>query len=133
MSFKITVQGIEPAVRYFRSRSGKIIPIVTPAFRKAGEWVRREMLRGYDTPGNPDVYVRTGTYGRKMQIRQWARSGEIVVNVYNLTPYAHYVGVKPSQAWMHRGKWPTDEDTLKDLAPDIIDEVSGALIRGLVA
>lgn len=128
---QIEVKGVDYASRWFRSRSGKLIQIVTPAFVRAGELARRGLLRGYDTPGDAEVYRRTGTYGRKTQVRKWARSGFIQVNVYNLTPYAKWVGVSDTQAWFHRGTWPTDVEVLKEITPEVVEEVSGALIRGL--
>lgn len=131
MEFVVRVEGVDSTRRWFRSRSGRLIRIVTPAFVNAGELVRRELLRGYDRPSTASAYRRTGTYGRKMQIRRRNRIDSVWVNVYNLTPYAKWVGVQKTQSPVHHGRWPTDVEVLKKLAPDIVEEVSGALIRGL--
>lgn len=129
--FSFQVTGVREAVRYFQTRSGKLIRIVEPAFVRIGQRVASILQEGYQSRGNADVYVRTGTYGRKTQTRKFIGRSEIVVNVYNLTPYAKWVGAAATQARVHKGRWPTDMEALRRVKSDAIEEVSGALIRGL--
>lgn len=129
--FTIDIQGVDYAARWFRTRSGKLVKIITPALVAGGDRIIQNLQRGYQTPGDARVYRRTGTYGRKMQKRFWANRTAVKVNVYNLTPYAKWVGVANTQAQVHRGRWPTDVQALKEEGPTIVEDVSAALIRGL--
>lgn len=130
-TWTVEVEGVDFASKWFRTRSGTLIRIVEPAFVKGGRRVIAGMQEGYQSRGNASSYVRTGTYGRKFQQRLSKTINRITVNVYNLTPYAKWVGVKSTQAYVHRGRWPTDVDILKREGPKITEAVTGALIRGL--
>lgn len=128
---ELVVTGDDRAARWLRTKSGNLIGIVTPVFLDAGRRVVKGLQEGYQTRGNPASYVRTGTYGRRTQSRHFANQNRITVNVFNMTPYAKWVGVKETQARVHEGRWPTDVEILQREAPRIESEISGALIRGL--
>lgn len=130
-NWTIEVYGVEESARAFRHRAGKLTKIVKPVLLRLGDRVIHSLQEGYQTRGNPDVYVRTGTYGRKMQKRHRVTRRGITVNVYNLTPYAKWVGVERTQARVHRHVWPTDMQVLRGERPRVLKELSGALIRGL--
>ena len=128
----IEVQGVQATSRYFRSKAGRIIPIVEPVFKNAGRRVVSRLVSGYDRRrGNVGVYIRTGTYGRRMQMKSTATSSRVRVHIFNMTPYAPYVGSHARQSWMHRDFWPTDVEALGAEKHQIVREVSAALIRGL--
>lgn len=117
----------QEVVRAFTTRRNKLIQSVRPVFETAG---RRAELWLKEYP--PDRgYRRTGTLGRRWQKRTTFSSSEIRVNLYNMTEYGPYVQSKTSQARVHRGFWQTDEDVLKRVEGPLIEELSGALYRGL--
>ena len=128
----IEVLGVKETSRYFRSRSGRLIPIVEPVFKNAGRRVVSRLVSGYDRRrGDAGVYIRTGTYGRRMQMKTITTINRIRVHIFNMTPYAPYVGSHARQAWMHRDFWTTDVEALGAEKHQIVREVSAALIRGL--
>lgn len=57
-------------------------------------------------PQRPTTYRRTGTEGRGWYVQQG--SGQVTIG--NRAPYSGWVQQEATQAWMHKGYWPTVED-----------------------
>ena len=127
VSFEVRVDSAA-AVRYFRTRQGRLLAEVRPAFLGAGRRIMQRLALYPQQPRGAN-YVRTGTLGRRWQMRDTMGGGRIHVNVYNATWYAPYVQSKTYQARVHRGRWLTDVDALKSERGRVLDDVSGALIR----
>lgn len=87
-------------------------------------------LARYPAPPAGSTYRRTGTLGRTWTSATptfQAMASGFEGRVGNATPYAVYVQSADDQAWMHRGRWPTDEDVLADHAGDIQAEYTAAV------
>jgi hypothetical protein len=66
------------------------------------------------------VYIRTGDLGEAWATAQplTARTGDTVtVRLQNLTPYAGYVQDEEDQAAIHRGRWDTTAQIMRDVDP----------------
>ena len=84
------------------------------AVDKAGVVVTKR-LQTYPPARPSSTYDRTGTLGRKWQVRSFVkRPSSFVSEVTNPVSYAPYVQAADSQAWMHAGRWPTDRQVLKE-------------------
>lgn len=128
--FSMELTGQDEATRWFSTKSAQLIPMVTPHFLNTGRKVMR-ILSEYPAQPTSSRYVRTGTLGRRNQMRHTVMPLRIAVNVYNMTSYAPYVLNTAAQA-SHLRHWTnTDTRVLKRVRPQLIEEVSGALIRGL--
>jgi len=119
---------------------------LSAALARYGEFARQEiggkmrqallLLAGraavYPSPPGGSTYRRMGTLGRL-----W-RGGRPVVNfggggasvegtISNATPYGPFVQSPAEQAYMHRGRWQTTEDVIRDSVGDVDALVSEAV------
>jgi hypothetical protein len=129
--WSFVVTGQREAASAFRSRSGKIVPILRPVFMNAGRDVR-DLFKSYPPQPPRSVYVRTGTLGRRWATRQINRRNVLGVSVYNTTSYAPYVQSSERQVEWLRHWTNTDRNVLREVAPGLVRNISGALIRGFV-
>lgn len=75
----------------------------------------------YPPPPQGSTYRRTGTLGRKWTTGQAVyieRDNLIEGRVGNDTPYGPYVQSKKDQATIHKGRWKTIEDIVRDRQGD---------------
>lgn len=83
-------------------------------------------------PARPEsTYRRTGTLGRRWTTRQISAPDMVGREIGNNTAYAPFVQAAELQAYMHRGYWQTDEDVMRQEAPDIVRDVETTLARAL--
>jgi hypothetical protein len=127
-TFKFKVDKAE-AVRALKRRETSWVEPVFRAMADGGRRVQRELAEY--PPQRNSGYVRTGTLGRRWQLRTSRGIGTLRVNVYNATEYSPFVQGEGSQASFHRGYWNTDQKVLEGQSDSIIEGVQGALIRAL--
>lgn len=80
----------------------------------------------YPPPRTGSSYVRTGTLGRRWTTAPIVISG-LNAKVVNNTKYGPYVQSAKNQAWMHAGRWQTDEDVMKANEKTALDLVDKAI------
>jgi hypothetical protein len=151
-----TIQGLDALLK--RLDAVTAAQVVVPPMRRAVERIKRRMqvyppppaaIQGpssrpvrFRTGAGADVsfvarsrgqYKRTGTYGRRWTTRVWgeARSNVIYGRVGNNTKYAPWVGSQRFQAGIHRNRWGTDEQALRQELPIIQDDFTATIDRAL--
>lgn len=71
-------------------------------------------LATYPPPPAGSTYRRTGTLGRRWQFVTEIKPFRVVANVFNTTSYAPFVEGSMTQARIHQGRWPTDEQVVEE-------------------
>ena len=92
----------------------------------AADLVRADIKR-YPAPPPASTYIRTGTLGGSWakRVNRAALQAVIGSNV----AYAPYVQDADRQAWMHKGRWQTAQDVVRQRATDIKHFIENALMR----
>lgn len=122
------IEGADEAIAKLKRLGADLIGIVEPAFQRGGQRVEDE-LKEYPEQGSSD-YRRTHVLGNSTFIDPMVRTAdELRLNLGSPVSYAPFVRSKALQAWMHEGRWPTDEDLLAAEIPRTSSEMSAALRR----
>jgi hypothetical protein len=122
------IEGADEAIAKLKRLGADLIGIVEPAFQRGGYRVENE-LKEYP-PQEPTDYVRTNLLGKSTFMEPMVRTAdELRLNLGSPLTYAPFVRSKALQAWMHEGRWPTDEDILAAEIPRTSSEMSAALRR----
>ena len=132
MALEIEVRGLERLVR--RLGAFEVFALLRPAMIRG---VARVVNAMADYPPAPEGswYIRTGTLGRRWTQTQPSVSEgatELRVAVGNNTVYGAWVQNAQFQAWMHRGRWQTDEQELDRAADPLVAELN-ALVQAELA
>lgn len=93
--------------------------ILRPPMAQSVQMLQRYMARYPSAPAGSS-YTRTGTLGRRWvtRIKQTARG--LLGEIGNNTPYGPFVQSERFQARIHRGRWQTDEDAIRENESAII-------------
>lgn len=122
------IEGADEAIAKLRGLGADLLGIVEPALQRGGYRVENE-LKEYPQQ-EPTDYVRTNLLAKTTFMDPVVRSGdEVRLNLGSPLPYAPFVRSKALQAWMHEGRWPTDEDILGAEMPKMTSEMGAALRR----
>lgn len=92
----------------------------------------RDLASQYPPELPGQVYIRTGDLGSEWQtaVPIVERSGDsITQRLRNLTPYSGYVQDAEDQAAIHRGRWDTTSQIMRDLQPLADAEAERAAAR----
>lgn len=114
----IEVQGLDAIFAQLRAIGPDLRETLRPVIEEALEIVRGRMAE-YPAPPASSRYQRTGALGASWQILPDG-SGEVlgVVRSSNV-PYNRYVQSEEEQAYMHRGRWQTDEQVAAEKEPEV--------------
>lgn len=126
IDMKLTVEGIDDAVKELQSRGENVLAIVEKPIDR-GAFRVEAALKRYPSPPQNSRYRRTGTLGRRWTTRPYRQPGLVGREVGNNTWYGPYVQSSQLQSHVHRGRWMTDEQALEQQASNIIDDVRNAL------
>lgn len=131
MSLDIQIRGLDELVRDL-GMLGVLRVLRAPMIRSMAAVVNR--MADYPAPPTGSTYRRTTTLGKRWTQTQpdiTENTTELVVKVGNNTAYGPWVQNKQFQAYMHQGRWQTDEDTLRSLAPGIEAALNAAVQSAL--
>jgi len=84
-------------------------------------------MKVYPPPPSGSPYRRTGKLGRSWATRPIRTMNEVGREVGNNTIYGPWVQSDELQAYMHRGRWQTDAEVLRNEAPQIVRDVDETL------
>lgn len=110
---EIEVRGLERLVRSLSAF--EVFRVLRPGMIRGMARVVNAMA-DYPAPPEASTYRRTGTLGRRWTQTQPSveeTTTELRVKVGNNTSYGPWVQDAQFQAWMHRGRWQTDEEMLR--------------------
>lgn len=133
MEIQVTVEGVETAVAKLRRLDANLLQIIEPPINR-GAFYLESGLKEYPPPP-PDSRYRRGVDPRSERLgTRWTteprRGADMIGRVVgNTASYAPYVQSAVRQAWMHRGRWKTDEEILRESQPALLDDIAGALRR----
>ena len=82
-------------------------------------------------PQAPTKYVRTGTLGRRWTTKVTQGGDGLVGTIGNNTSYGPWVQSDAFQARMHRGRWQTDADAIRDNERAIVADFERAIQTAL--
>lgn len=72
-------------------------------------------MKSYPPQRSGSSYVRTGTLGRRWVTEPVKHIAEgLQGTIGNNTPYGPWVQSSAFQAYMHRGRWQTDQDVVRE-------------------
>jgi len=106
----IEIKGVDALV----TKLGKVAAVKTlePAMQRSVMRLQRDMAQ-YPPQRSGATYRRTGTLGRRWTTKVARSSRGLVGKVGNNTSYGPFVQSSRFQAWMHKGRWQTDEDVIE--------------------
>ena len=124
----IKIEGIKPLVK----KLGKVAAAKTlePAMERS-VFRLQHALASYPAPIPDSPYRRTGTLGREWTTDVNRHYGGVRGTVGTNTEYAPWVQSQNFQAWMHKGRWLTDEGAIQKKRKDIIRDFEGTIRRAL--
>lgn len=76
-------------------------------------------------------YRRTGTYGRRWTARVMPAGNGLLGKVGNNVAYGPYVGSQQFQARVHRGRWNTDDQVVKEERAAIVTDFAREIDKAL--
>lgn len=126
----ITIRGDEQLLRAF-DNINDFDEWATPPMRKGGEALLA-IVRRYAPERSGSSYVRTGTYGRSVDLDVDSSPSGVTVHVFSYGAnqgrgdYEDVLKVEGFQAEIHQGRWPTDKDDLAESEPVFMDEMEKA-------
>ena len=97
-----------------------------PAAKRIGVKLTTD-LRRYPAQPSGSTYRRTGLLGRRWVFKVRAGLFGASVTAGNNTVYAQWVQSEAKQAWMHEGRWQTEEQVLEANVDYIEKEVNEAV------
>ena len=132
MALEIEVRGLERLARSLGAF--EVFRLLRPGMIRGMARVVNAMA-DYPAPPQASTYRRTGTLGRRWTQTQPSVSEsttQLTVSVGNNTAYGPWVQNEQFQAWMHRGRWQTDEQELDRAADPLVAELN-ALVQAELA
>ncbi len=131
MTVVITTEGFEEAVDALQKRGLAALDVLEAPLRRGALRIEAGMKR-YPQQATGTKYRRTGTLGRRWTTRTMRPSpSRLEVEVGNNTLYGPYVQSAARQAWMHKGKWQTDDETVEKLKAEIITDVQRTVVGAM--
>jgi hypothetical protein len=124
----ITVNGVDRLVTKFGRLQG--VKFFRDPMQRSIYRLQRYMAR-YPSPPPKSKYRRTGTLGRRWTTRIDETTGGIVGKVGNNTKYAPLVQSSALQAKVHRGRWQTDRDAIRDMRSTIVRDFEQSIEEAL--
>ena len=128
MADEVILVGIEEIKKKLSGTD--ILELLRDPMYRAVLRIQTRMSR-YPPPRAGSKYRRSGAYGKK-----WTH--EVVLTAKSLTGragnnllYGPYVGSERFQAWMHRGRWTTDQEALNLERHSIINDFQTAINTAL--
>ena len=128
---------------YMKKYPPKLAPMQGPAFvpartftTKAGASVtlraNRASGKGISMVRAKDLeYKRTGKLGQAWTTSVRQTATETVGKVGNAIKYAKWVQAAATQAWMHRGRWRTDRQAIKQFEAKIVKRFEDTIKRAM--
>ena len=114
------IQGPAMSPVRFTTRGGKSADFMA----KSRGWSKDKRGRLYY-----EGYKRTGKLGQAWLTRVEGNSTLLVGHVGNAIEYAPYVQSAATQAWMHRGRWRTDAQAIRQFQAKIVARFRDAIER----
>lgn len=98
---------------------------------KSADFMARSRGWGKDKRGRLyyEGYKRTGKLGQAWLTRVEGNSTLLVGHVGNAINYAKWVQADATQAWMHRGRWRTDAQAIRQFQAKIVARFRDAIER----
>jgi len=107
MATSITIKGVDKAMK--KLGKGTAVSMLRKPMRDGLALLKKD--RKVYAPERPNqTYARTGRLGKNVRGETQTTQNGLVGRIKNETPYKPYVHQRPDQAWMHRGRWLTDDD-----------------------
>lgn len=96
------------AEKFGKFRGAKIL---ADEFKGHEDRVKKRLAK-YPPERPKQRYRRTGRLGNAWTVTTRLTGNGATLTASNDTPYAKWVQDKPSQAWMHQGRWDTAQDIM---------------------
>ena len=128
MSVSIDIKGVDELIR----KLGTIGAMKTlrPAMKDSVNLLHQSTGR-YPPPRAGSSYVRTdvlkNSYTTKIETTPRSMIGKVGTNL----GYAPFVQSHQFQAWMHKGRWPTDLDIMEKNRPAIVAKFEQAINKAI--
>lgn len=121
----IKVIGATAIANKYRRAASKRPSVVDPPTKKwANKMAKTLATTPYPPPPAGSTYVRTYTLPTGWRVEKQKDSS---YTIKNRVEYAHWVVSKKFQAWMHRGRWWTAEDIMKQNRGDLKKSILKAI------
>lgn len=102
--------------------------IIEEPTREGGELIK-EAMQEYPPELPGQTYVRTYELHGGWKVRVKTRARRSTAFIDNTTPYSRVVQAFTDQAAIHKDRWPTDRETLKELKREILEGYRRSLQR----
>lgn len=123
----VEIRGLEEA---YRRLGADVLSVLRPPMYRAVIEVEG-IMKKYPPPRADQKYVRRGTLGRRWTHEVTQTATSITGEVGNNTSYGPWVQSEQFQAWMHRGRWETDEGALRTVQPHFVQDAEQAVLQAL--
>jgi hypothetical protein len=128
MADEIEITGINELLK--KMDGFNILELLKPEMYRAVLRLQARMSR-YPPPRAGSKYRRKGTYGKKWTHEVTLTAKSLTGRAGNNLLYGPYVGSERFQAWMHRGRWTTDQEALNLERHSIINDFQTAINTAL--
>lgn len=109
IQFKVTARHAgDVAEKFGKFRGAKIM---ADEFKTHEDRVQKRLAK-YPPERPRQRYRRTGRLGNAWTVTTRLTGNGATLTASNDTPYVKWVQDKPSQAWMHQGRWDTAQDVM---------------------
>lgn len=132
MRVSVELKGYNRVRNDLRALASANRTIIDPVMREFAKTQRARLkARPYPAPPVGSTYIRTGRLANSFRVETRGQ-GEYAVT--NSAPYASYVvgptdkkGTDGGQAWMHRGRWWTMVEVVKEDLPKLRRDIEQAI------
>jgi hypothetical protein len=130
VEMRVRLEGAEELKQRLRRAPGIVRKHMRRGVDRAVKTVQRK-AQVYPPPPAASSYTRTGTLGRLWTSSAWVYGGSVQGLVGNPLWYGAYVMGDEEQAWMHRGRWKTLGQIVKETTKEILGFLEAALNAAL--
>jgi len=124
---EVEIRGLDQA---YRRLGVDVLQVLEQPIERAMTRVTMRM-KIYPPKREGQTYERTDKLGQRWTQRIMRTSTSITGEVGNNTEYGPWVQSEQFQAWMHRRRWPTDEEALREVQPGFVRDAERAVVGAL--
>lgn len=124
----ITIQGVDRLIAKLGRVQGT--QVLLPSMQRAVIRLQRYMAK-YPAPPPKSRYRRTGTLGRRWTTKIDSTGDGVTGKVGNNTVYGPLVQSKQFQSSVHKKRWQTDADAIRDNRSDIVKDFNASIKEAL--
>lgn len=115
----IKIVGLDELIKKFKHIDGNMKPMLNKTMKEAVLYVH-STVPPYPSPPAGSTYTRTDVLGGSITTEVKSLGAEVVGLIGTPIIYGPYVISEDDQAWMHKGRWWTLQQVVRDASNEIL-------------